>query len=48
LARTARCTGNLASARAHLSAVLSHPHIEDAHLEALYELRAIEASEASA
>lgn len=48
LARTARCTGNLAAARAQLSAVLSHPHIEDAHLEALYELRAIEASEASA
>ena len=48
LARTARYCGNLPAARAHLSAVLAFPELEDAHFEALHELTALNASEASA
>lgn len=48
LARTARCCGNLPAARAHLSAVLAFPELEDAHYEAMHELTALNASEASA
>jgi len=48
LARTARRCGNLPTARAHLSAVLALPELEDAHFEALHELAALNASEASA
>jgi tetratricopeptide (TPR) repeat protein len=48
LARTARGSGNLAAARAHLSEVLATSQHEDAHFEALHELAALNASEASA
>ncbi|GAA1590280.1 hypothetical protein GCM10009804_53110 [Kribbella hippodromi] len=48
LARTARHSGNLPSARTHLSAVLTLPNLEDAHFEALHELGVLNASEASA
>ncbi|WP_460664741.1 hypothetical protein [Kribbella swartbergensis] len=48
LARTARLCGNLPAARAHLSAVLAFPELEDAHVEAMHELAVLNASEASA
>jgi hypothetical protein len=48
LARTARHSGNVPAARTHLSAVLTLPNLEDAHFEALHELRVLNASEASA
>lgn len=48
LARTARGTGNLPAARAHLSAVLAIPELDDAHYEAMHELASLNASEASA
>ena len=48
LARTARHSGNLPAARAHLSSVLAFPELEDAHSEALHELAVLNASEASA
>lgn len=48
LARTARGSGNLPAARAHLSAVLALPDLDDAHYEAMHELAALNASEASA
>jgi tetratricopeptide (TPR) repeat protein len=48
LARTARLCGNLPAARAHLSAVLAFPDLEDAHVEAMHELAVLNASEASA
>lgn len=48
LARTARHSGNLPAARAHLSSVLAFPELEDAHFEALHELAVLNASEASA
>lgn len=48
LGRAARGIGNLPAARAHLSAVLDIPEQDDAHFEALHELAALNASEASA
>lgn len=48
LARAARHSGNLPTARTHLSAVLTLPNLEDAHFEALHELGVLNASEASA
>jgi tetratricopeptide (TPR) repeat protein len=48
LARTARYSGNAPAARTHLSAVLNLPNLEDAHFEALHELRVLNASEESA
>ncbi|GAA3105059.1 tetratricopeptide (TPR) repeat protein [Kribbella aluminosa] len=48
LGRAARGSGNLPAARAHLSAVLTIPELPDAHFEALHELAALNASEASA
>ncbi|MGZ0149341.1 tetratricopeptide repeat protein [Kribbella sp. WER1] len=48
LGRAARGSGNLPAARAHLSAVLTIPELPDAHYEALHELAALKASEASA
>jgi len=48
LARTARYSGNLVAARAHLSTVLTLDGLEDAHFEALHQLAALNASEASA
>jgi tetratricopeptide (TPR) repeat protein len=40
--------GNRPAARAHLSAVLAFPDLEDAHVEAMHELAVLNASEASA
>jgi len=48
MARAARGSGNLPAARAHLSAVLALPDLDDAHYEAMHELAALNASEASA
>ena len=48
LGRAARGSGNLPAARAHLAAVLAIPELDDAHFEALHELAALNASEASA
>ncbi|MEU4192961.1 hypothetical protein AB0E69_13765 [Kribbella sp. NPDC026611] len=48
LARTARGSGKHSTARLHLSVVLALPDLEDAHFEALHELSALNASEASA
>ncbi|HEY3514424.1 MULTISPECIES: tetratricopeptide repeat protein [Kribbella] len=48
LGRALRGSGNLPAARAHLSAVLTIPELPDAHFEALHELAALNASEASA
>ena len=48
LGRAARGSGNAPAARAHLSAVLTIPELDDAHFEALHELAALNASEASA
>ncbi|MEU8225095.1 tetratricopeptide repeat protein [Kribbella sp. NPDC048915] len=48
LARTARGAGNLPAARAHLSAVLDLPELDDAHYEAMHELAVLNACEASA
>jgi tetratricopeptide (TPR) repeat protein len=48
LARTARGSGNLPAARAHLSTVLTLPELDIAHEEALHELAVLNACEASA
>jgi tetratricopeptide (TPR) repeat protein len=48
LSRAARGSGNLPAARAHLSAVLALPDLDVAHHEAILELTALNASEASA
>jgi tetratricopeptide (TPR) repeat protein len=48
LARAARHSGNHLAARSHLSVVLTLDGLEDAHFEALHELAALNASEASA
>jgi tetratricopeptide (TPR) repeat protein len=47
LSRAARGSGNLPAARAHLSAVLALPDLDVAHDEAILELAALNASEAS-